>query len=159
ERGEFSGVLLGEVRPEILRDLVARRRERARAWEALDPPSVIFGDELPEGVAPAPGAAAARRLTDWTGLALSPGRAEGRARVLLSPAEGYRLQPGEVLVAPYTDPAWTPLFLRASGLVMEIGGFLSHGSIVAREYGIPAVANLPGVTRAIPDGTWLVVDG
>jgi pyruvate,water dikinase len=69
------------------------------------------------------------------------------------------LQKGEVLVAPTTDPGWTPLFLRAAGLVMETGGYLSHGAIVAREYGIPAVANLPGVLDAVGDGDWLIVDG
>jgi len=64
-----------------------------------------------------------------------------------------------VLVAPSTDPGWTPLFLRASAVVMEVGGYLSHGAIVAREYGIPAVVNLPGLLSSVKDGQRLVVDG
>jgi pyruvate,water dikinase len=64
-----------------------------------------------------------------------------------------------VLVAPGTDPAWTPLFLRASALVMETGGIISHGAIVAREYGIPAVINVPGVMQVVADGTEVLVDG
>ena len=62
-------------------------------------------------------------------------------------------------MAPSTDPGWTPLFLRASGLVMEVGGYLSHGAIVAREYGIPAVVNVPGVVTLLRDGEVLTVDG
>jgi pyruvate,water dikinase len=64
-----------------------------------------------------------------------------------------------LLVAPSTDPGWTPLFLRASALVMEVGGYLSHGAIVAREYGIPAVSNLSGVLDAMRDGQRLIVNG
>ena len=94
-----------------------------------------------------------------TGLPSSPGRVTGIARVLYSPQEGARLQPGEILVAPSTDPGWTPLFLLAAGLVMETGGYLSHGAIVAREYGIPAVLNIPLATQRIPDGSTILLDG
>jgi pyruvate,water dikinase len=72
---------------------------------------------------------------------------------------GARLEPGEVLVAPSTDPGWTPLFMTAGGLVMEMGGMMSHGSIVAREYGIPAVVGVPGATAAIQTGQLVTVDG
>jgi pyruvate,water dikinase len=85
--------------------------------------------------------------------------ARGPARVVLHPRAGGVLQQGEVLVAPTTDPGWTPLFLRAAALVVETGGYLSHGAIVAREYGIPAVANVPGVLDLVRDGDELVVDG
>ncbi len=64
-----------------------------------------------------------------------------------------------MLVAPSTDPGWTPLFLRASAVVAEVGGYLSHGAIVAREYGLPAVANIPGLLEAVRDGSQLSVDG
>ena len=67
--------------------------------------------------------------------------------------------PDEILVTPSTDPGWTPLFLRAGGLVMETGGYLSHGAIVAREFGIPAVVNIPGVLDRVHDGDKLLVDG
>jgi pyruvate,water dikinase len=69
------------------------------------------------------------------------------------------LEPGEVLVAPSTDPGWTPLFLTASGLVMEMGGSMSHGAVVAREYGIPAVVGVPDATKRITTGQRVTVDG
>jgi pyruvate,water dikinase len=72
---------------------------------------------------------------------------------------GAHLEPGEILVAPSTDPGWTPLFLAAGGLVMEMGGAMSHGSVVAREYGIPAVVGVPGATERIKTGQLLVLDG
>jgi len=92
------------------------------------------------------------------GTPASPGVARGVARVILSPA-GARLEPGEVLVAPSTDPGWTPLFLTASALVMEMGGMMSHGAVVAREYGIPAVVGVPDATGRIASGARVVVDG
>ena len=97
--------------------------------------------------------------TVLSGLPSSPGRVTGVARVLFSPHEGARLQAGEILVAPSTDPGWTPLFLLAAGLVVETGGYLSHGAIVAREYGIPAVLNVPLATQRIPDGSTVLLDG
>ncbi len=93
------------------------------------------------------------------GVGAATGRAYGIARLIAHPSEGNRLQPGEILVAPSTDPAWTPLFLKAGAVVMETGGFLSHGAIVAREYGIPAVVNVAGAMRIIQDGQEIVVDG
>jgi pyruvate,water dikinase len=80
------------------------------------------------------------------------------ARVVLDPV-GAHLEPGEVLVAPSTDPGWTPLFLTAGGLVMEMGGANSHGAMVAREYGIPAVVGVPGATTRIDSGDTITVDG
>jgi phosphohistidine swiveling domain-containing protein len=92
------------------------------------------------------------------GVAASAGTATGLARVVLEP-EGAYLAPGEILVAPSTDPGWTPLFLTAGGLVMEMGGANSHGAVVAREYGIPAVVGLPGATSSIVTGQEITVDG
>ena len=92
------------------------------------------------------------------GTPASPGTARGTARVILSPI-GARLEPGEVLVAPSTDPGWTPLFLTASALVMEMGGMMSHGAVVAREYGIPAVVGVPDATGRIATGASVTVDG
>ena len=92
------------------------------------------------------------------GTPASPGVARGVARVIRAPA-GARLEPGEVLVAPSTDPGWTPLFLTASALVMEMGGMMSHGAVVAREYGIPAVVGVPEATSRIATGERVVVDG
>ena len=81
-----------------------------------------------------------------------------RARVILDPI-GAHLEPGEILVAPSTDPGWTPLFLTASGLVMEMGGPISHGAVVAREYGIPAVVGVSGAIEHITTGQQITVDG
>jgi phosphohistidine swiveling domain-containing protein len=92
------------------------------------------------------------------GTPASPGMARGIARVILSPV-GARLEPGEVLVAPSTDPGWTPLFLTAGALVMEMGGMMSHGAVVAREYGIPAVVGVPDATGRIATGDHITVDG
>jgi pyruvate,water dikinase len=82
----------------------------------------------------------------------------GKARVVLDPASAH-LEPGEILVAPSTDPGWTPLFLTAGGLVMEMGGPMSHGAIVAREYGIPAVVGVPDATERVETGQRITVDG
>ncbi len=92
------------------------------------------------------------------GTPASAGVATGTARVILDPV-GAHLEPGEILVAPSTDPGWTPLFLTAGGLVMEMGGANSHGAVVAREYGIPAVVGVANATSIIVTGDEIVVDG
>jgi rifampicin phosphotransferase len=93
-----------------------------------------------------------------TGLPVSSGVHEGTARVILNPV-GARLEAGEVLVCRGTDPAWTPLFLSAGALVMETGGAVSHGSVVAREYGLPAVAGVADATVRLRDGQRVRVNG
>ncbi|MDF2630550.1 MAG: pyruvate phosphate dikinase PEP/pyruvate-binding [Symbiobacteriaceae bacterium] len=160
-RGEWDGV--------GARTLAADRAARDQAWRAAEPPDAFILDhegrpaELPAAMAaPAPAAACAPAPGArgvLTGIGVAAGRATGPARVIRHPSEGHLLQDGEVLVAPSTDPGWTPLFLRASAVVMEVGGYLSHGAIVAREYGIPAVVNLPGLLGAIRYGQRLIVDG
>jgi pyruvate,water dikinase len=92
------------------------------------------------------------------GTAASTGRITATARVVLDPV-GAHLEPGEILVAPSTDPGWTPLFLTAGGLVMEMGGANSHGAVVAREYGIPAVVGVANATHRIATGDRITVDG
>ena len=92
------------------------------------------------------------------GTAASAGTVTAAARVILDPV-GAHLEPGEILVAPSTDPGWTPLFLTAGGLVMEMGGANSHGAVVAREYGIPAVVGVAQATRHIKTGQRVTVDG
>ena len=98
---------------------------------------------------------------DGAGLAGTPasaGTVSGIARVILDPV-GAHIEPGEILVAPSTDPGWTPLFLTAGGLVMEMGGANSHGAVVAREYGLPAVVGVPDATLRIATGQRITVDG
>jgi pyruvate,water dikinase len=94
-----------------------------------------------------------------TGVAASRGVVTGVARVILSPSDAGRLQPGEILVTRATDPGWTPAFSVIGGAVLEMGGLLSHGAIVAREYGLPAVVNVAGATRELRDGDRVEVDG
>lgn len=92
------------------------------------------------------------------GTPASAGKVTAKARVILEPM-GARLEPGEILIAPSTDPGWTPLFLSAGGLVMEMGGSMSHGAVVAREYGIPAVVGVHAATERITTGQWITVNG
>ena len=92
------------------------------------------------------------------GTPASAGRVRASARVILDPHDAH-LSPGEILVAPSTDPGWTPLFLKAAGLVMEVGGVMAHGAIVAREYGIPAVVGVAGATERITTGNRVTLDG
>ncbi|MCI0462291.1 MAG: hypothetical protein L0Z62_35515 [Gemmataceae bacterium] len=136
-----------------LRALVAKNRaEYQRELHRRVIPRVMTSDGETFYTAPnrVPGALA--------GTAASPGLYEGRVRVILDP-KGAILEPGEVLVAPGTDPAWTPLFLSAGALVMELGGIMSHGSVVAREYGIPAVVGVPEATQRLQTGQRVRVDG
>lgn len=95
----------------------------------------------------------------WRGRAVSPGTARGIARVVQSATELARVQRGDILIAPSTDPAWTPVFAKITGLVLERGGVLSHGAVVAREYGVPAVAGIANVVDEIQDGETIEVDG
>lgn len=93
------------------------------------------------------------------GIAVSPGRVTGKARVITDPRSNAAIEPGEILIAPVTDAAWTPLFVTAAAIVVDVGGPLSHGSIVAREYGIPGVLNVGAATRMISTGQLITVDG
>lgn len=93
------------------------------------------------------------------GIGVCPGVASGPARVILDPGDPGALGPGDVLVAPFTDPSWTPLFLAASAVVVDVGAQQSHAAIVARELGIPAVVSVNGATRTIADGSWVTVNG
>ena len=93
------------------------------------------------------------------GSPASPGRATGVVRVIRGPSEFDDLQPGEILVAPLTAPAWTPLFLRAAAVVTDVGGAAAHASIIAREYGIPAVVGCGDATARLRTGMRVSVDG
>ena len=93
------------------------------------------------------------------GNASSPGKVTGTAKVVSSLAEAAKLEPGDILVAPSTMPAWTPLFASSSAVVTDAGGVLSHAASVAREYGIPAVLGTGSATRTIQDGQIIEVDG
>ncbi|MFT3886748.1 MAG: PEP/pyruvate-binding domain-containing protein [Arachnia sp.] len=136
-----------------LAERVAERRQvRVREARRRRVPVALVGD----GRALFEGTSAGS--ADLTGMGVSPGVVEGVARVVDHP-ESAALEPGEILVCRGTDPAWTPLFLTAGGLVTEVGGLMTHGSVVAREYGLPAVVGVVGATERIPTGRRIRLDG
>jgi pyruvate,water dikinase len=131
------------------RDLIARRRWEFVKYRDVRPPLVVTSEGIPEPP----------RSSGLRGDGVSPGVARGRARVVLDPVRDGVLEAGEILVAPHTDPGWTPLFLKAAAVVTEVGGALSHGAVVAREFGLPAVVNVTGATSMLKTGDWIEVNG
>jgi pyruvate,water dikinase len=142
---------LSETRKDLV-TLVSKRKEAFDYWHTIVAPAALGpgGIPLPD---PEP--------TDsfLQGLPASSGRSRGTARIVRSLEEAIRLSEGDILVTQGTDPGWTPVFPLVSGLVLEIGGQLSHGAIIAREYGLPAVINVPGAMHFIQDGQTIEVDG
>jgi pyruvate,water dikinase len=135
--------------------LVRQRKEAFRSYEALTPPRVLTSDgeavtgtyrrgDVPSGA--------------LVGLPVSAGSVEGRARVILDMADAD-LEAGDILVTAFTDPSWTPLFVAIKGLVTEVGGLMTHGAVIAREYGLPAVVGVAHATRLIRDGQRIRVHG
>lgn len=135
--------------------LIRQRKDAFRSYQALTPPRVLTSDgEVVAGT---------YRRVDvpadaLTGLPVSAGTVEGRARVILDMAEAD-LEPGDILVTAYTDPSWTPAFVAIKGLVTEVGGLMTHGAVIAREYGLPAVVGVEHATRLIRDGQRIRVHG
>lgn len=140
---------------ESLIELVQMRKEEYQHFKKLSAPRILTSDgeeikagykrdDLPDGA--------------LAGMPVSSGVIEGIARVITDPCKAC-INKGEILVAPFTDPGWTPLFINAAGLVMEIGGLLTHGTVVAREYGIPAVVGITDATKKIKTGQKIRVDG
>jgi rifampicin phosphotransferase len=144
------------VRTNLVNDqLISQRKEAFRSYQALTPPRVLTSDgevvagayrrdDVPTGV--------------LVGLPVSAGTIEGRARVILDMAEAD-LEAGDILVTAYTDPSWTPVFLAIAGLVTEVGGLMTHGAVIAREYGLPAVVGVEQATGLIRDGQQIRVNG
>ncbi len=136
-------------------ELIRQRKDAFRSYGALTPPRVLTSDgEIIAG---------AYRRDDLpagalVGLPVSAGAIEGRARVILDMAEAD-LEAGDILVTAYTDPSWTPLFVAIKGLVTEVGGLMTHGAVIAREYGLPAVVGVEHATRLIRDGQQIRVHG
>jgi pyruvate,water dikinase len=135
--------------------LISERKDTFRSYEALTPPRVSTSDgEVVAG---------AYRRDDvptggLVGLPVSAGIIEGRARVILDMGEAD-LEPGDILVTAYTDPSWSPLFVAITGLVTEVGGLMSHGAVIAREYGLAAVVGVEQATRLIRNGQRIRVNG
>ena len=135
--------------------LIRQRKDAFRSYRALTPPRVLTSD----GEA----LAGAYRRADvpagaLAGLPVSTGVIEGRARVILDLAQAD-LEPGDILITAYTDPSWSPLFVAITGLVTEVGGVMTHGAVIAREYGLPAVVGVEQATRLIRDGQRIRVNG
>ena len=136
-------------------DLIRRREEAFRSYQTLTPPRVMTSDgEVITGTYRRDDAPAGALI----GLAVSAGTIEGRARVILDMAQAD-LEPGDILVTTHTDPSWTPLFVAITGLVTEVGGLMTHGAVIAREYGLPAVVGVEDATRLISDGQRIRVHG
>ncbi len=140
---------------EVEYESILREKELFNTYEKLTPPRVITSDgeiitgnynheNLPAGAIP--------------GLPVSAGIAEGRARVILN-IEEAELEAGDILVTTFTDPSWTPSFVSISGLITEVGGLMTHGAVIAREYGLPAVVGVNGATKLIKDGQRIRVNG
>ena len=136
-------------------EIIGRRKDAFRSYEALTPPRVLTSDGEAVAGAYRRGDVPAGALI---GLPVSAGTVEGRARVILDMAQAD-LEPGDVLVTTHTDPSWTPLFVAITGLVTEVGGLMTHGAVIAREYGLPAVVGVVNATRLIQDGQRIRVNG
>ncbi|WP_342481345.1 phosphoenolpyruvate synthase [Paenibacillus sp. FSL L8-0340] len=135
--------------------IIDKRKEEYRLYEKLTPPRVITSDgEIITGQYKRENIPAEAVV----GLAVSSGVVEGRARVILS-IEEADLEDGDILVTAFTDPSWTPLFLSIKGLVTEVGGLMTHGAVIAREYGLPAVVGVENATKLIKDGQQIRVHG
>ena len=155
ESSEIEPVAQGRADFDV-RGRVAQRRAEYEWNKKQNPPAVVVGRYDPQRHV---ASAIDTNIKVLQGIAVSPGTVTGKARVITEPSEGRHVEPGEILVAPVTNPAWTPYFLPAAGVVMDMGGVLSHGSIIAREYGIPAVVNVGPASKIIQTGQLLRVDG
>ncbi len=161
QKEDIYSLSFGELR-EVVRtnrldySIVTKRKEEYEVYEKLTPPrvmtsegEVLFGEygtgNIPKGA--------------LAGIPVSSGTIEGRARVIVRMEDANILEEGDILVTPYTDPSWTPVFLSIKGLVTEVGGMMTHGAVIAREYGLPAVVGVENASRLIKDGQSIRVNG
>jgi len=150
------------AQPDEFRARLAQRERQYLELFQLEPPFIVNGVVAPlsqwalKGESTAVAVHAGEVLTGMSG---APGTYTGKARIILDAADPMALEPGEVLVAPFTDPAWTPLFVAAGAVVVNVGAVVSHAIIVRRELGIPCVVSVTDATVRIPDGATITVDG
>ncbi|WP_313256713.1 phosphoenolpyruvate synthase [Lacrimispora sp.] len=150
---ELASLFAGEYEPDYKK--IDALRADYEKYASLTPPRLMFSDgevvegeynrQVPEGALP--------------GLAVSGGVAVGRARVVLDIKEAWKIEKGDILVTRFTDPSWTPAFISVGGLVTEVGGMATHGAVITREYGLPAVVGVTDATKHIKDGDQIRVDG
>lgn len=153
-----KGIAVAVRSSEHISEIIMRVKKRKKEWKqyhSINAPFVVRSDgkTIESSSEPAPDSQILR------GTSASFGKATGKARIIMDPDDGCTFNKDEILVAPCTDPGWTPLFLTAKALVMEIGGVISHGAIVAREYGIPAVVGVKNATKYIRTGDVVTVNG
>jgi pyruvate,water dikinase len=135
--------------------LIRQRQDAFQTFQTLTPPRVLTSDgEAINGAYRRDDVPAGALI----GLAVSAGTVEGRARVILDMAEAD-LEAGDILVTAYTDPSWSPLFVTVAGLVTEVGGLMTHGAVIAREYGLPTVVGVANATQQIRDRQRIRVNG
>lgn len=160
-RSEITAYYGMDLEPHVLAATIAARKREWSSYMEMDrrqgarayPPFLRGAMPLEESVP------TETKRVEWHGRGVSQGVVRGVARIVQEPRELGRVGAGEILVAPSTDPAWTPVFGRLGGLVMERGGVLSHGAVVAREYHLPAVTAIPNVTHLLQDGEWIELNG
>ena len=150
---ELADLFAGKYEPDYTK--IDALRADYEKYAALTPPRLAFSDgevvegqyrrPVPEGALP--------------GLAVSSGVAEGRARVVLDIRDAQKIEKGDILVTKFTDPSWTPAFMSISGLVTEVGGMATHGAVITREYGLPAVVGVIDATKHIKDGDRIRING
>lgn len=148
--------------PDEFRARLAQRERQYLELFQLEPPFIVHRSVPPLSEWSRKGESRAAVVTKGevlTGMSGAPGTYTGKARVILDPADPLALEPGEVLIAPLTDPAWTPLFVPAGAVVVNVGALVSHAIIVSRELGIPCVVSVTDATERIPDGAIITVDG
>jgi pyruvate,water dikinase len=149
---QLDSFLKGSLRPSQARELIQRARAQHEEFLRAPPPPTFLRDDEPLDPSPP-------SLRSWRGFGISPGRASGPAVIIADPAQAPPLSGKEVLVVRGLDPGWTALFPAAAGIVMELGGLLSHGALIARELGIPAVSGIDGATERIRPGQIVTLDG
>jgi pyruvate,water dikinase len=150
------------AQPEEFRARLAQRERQYMELFELEPPFIVNGVVPPLSEWARKGQSQATIVTAGEvleGMPGAPGTYTGKARIILDPADPFALEPGEVLIAPFTDPAWTPLFVPAGAVVVNVGAVVSHAIIVSRELGMPCVVSVTDATDRIPDGAIVTVDG
>jgi phosphohistidine swiveling domain-containing protein len=154
---EIGAVIGGVTSPNGLRAIVDRRAAEQERYAAIDMPLLMRPSEL-AGLIRMAGVSGGAEEGALTGHAVSVGCVEGEVVVVRDPGDFGRMKRSMILVAPATDPSWTHLFTLASGVIVEVGGVLSHASTIAREYGLPAVANVKHATRRLRTGERVRLD-
>jgi len=150
---------LDQAPAEEIQALVAERRSQFEQHQGQTAPFIVYGNDPPPELGANRSPARPPESGVWQGIGASVGKVRGTVKVLTTLQSGTEIPPNTIVVVPYTDAGWAPILARAAGLVAEVGGRLSHGAIVAREYGIPAVMNVAQATQQFQDGEMICIDG